>query len=76
MNHIINISYSNLFRIVLFKCDWANTNITRMKRDQFKYAFMNFACLIHIGDKLEHDPFILFSQLEPTFYIENLKSIK
>ncbi|PKU64942.1 hypothetical protein MA16_Dca004557 [Dendrobium catenatum] len=74
INDIIEINYSEKFKVMLFKCDWANTTGTGVKQDQFGYTLVNFSRLIHTGDKLEDDPFIFSSQVEPVYYIQDPKN--
>ncbi|PKU60531.1 hypothetical protein MA16_Dca028255 [Dendrobium catenatum] len=73
INDIIKINYSNLFKVILFKCDWANTSLTGIKQDEFGYTVVNFSRLIHTGQKLQDDPFVFSSQVEPIFYIQDAK---
>ncbi|XP_028548537.1 uncharacterized protein LOC114579038 [Dendrobium catenatum] len=74
INDIIEINYSDKFKVMLLKCDWVNTTGTSVKQDQFGYTLVNFSRLIHTGDKLEDDPFVFSSQVEPVYYIQDPKN--
>ncbi|PKU76800.1 hypothetical protein MA16_Dca001406 [Dendrobium catenatum] len=75
INDIIEINYSNLFKLILFKCDWAKTSLTGIKKDEFGYTIVNFSRLIHTGQKLQDDPFVFSSQVETIFYIQDAKNM-
>lgn len=70
MIDIIDISNTNLFWIVLFKCDWENTNIVGIKIYHNEITLVTFSWLIHIGKK-EQDP--LFSLSANFLYSRSLK---
>ncbi|KAL4281708.1 hypothetical protein GQ457_03G017820 [Hibiscus cannabinus] len=53
LTYIIELDYYGERKVVLFRCDWANVNITRcIKRDQFDFTLVNFSRLIHTGERL------------------------
>lgn len=56
---IIELNYYGRFKVVLFKCQWADTTKGRgFKRDAWNFNCVYFSRLIHIGDHEEHDPYI------------------
>lgn len=46
---------------------------TWMKENQFGYTLVNFPHVMHIGEKLKHDPYILSSQVDLVIYIQDPK---
>ena len=57
---IIELNYFDEECFVLFKCDWVDIAIGRgYKVDEFGFELVNFSRLVHTGDQLSDDPFIL-----------------
>lgn len=72
IKEIIELDYSGNFSVVLFKCDWVDVTQGRgLKKDSYGFTLVNFAHLIHTGEKLEHEPFILATQAEQVFYLQD-----
>ena len=47
---IIKLNYSDKYRYVLFKCQWADVISGRgYKKDEFGFSLVNFSRLIQIG---------------------------
>ncbi|PKU80356.1 hypothetical protein MA16_Dca005887 [Dendrobium catenatum] len=61
LNDIIELNYSDLFCVVLFKCDFANTTSDDTKVDHYRNTLVNFSRLIHTGDKWADYPFVFSS---------------
>ncbi|KAK5802763.1 hypothetical protein PVK06_030383 [Gossypium arboreum] len=57
------------WKVVLFRCDWADVNIARgIKEDQFGFTMLNFSRLIHTGQQLMDEPYVFSSQVKQVFY--------
>ena len=70
---IIELNYYGQFKVVLFKCKWADTTRDRgYKKDQWNFNCVNFDKLIHIGDRDEHEPYILASQAQMVYYVDDV----
>ncbi|KAH1047063.1 hypothetical protein J1N35_037847 [Gossypium stocksii] len=54
---ITELDYYSKWKVVLFRCDWANVNTARgIKKDQFGFTMVNFSRLIHTGQQLIDEP--------------------
>ncbi|KAG8493359.1 hypothetical protein CXB51_010946 [Gossypium anomalum] len=65
---IIELDYYGRWKVVLFRCDWADVNTTRRKKDQFGFTMVNFSRLVHTGQKLMDEPYVFSSQVKQVFY--------
>ncbi|KAK5839626.1 hypothetical protein PVK06_008438 [Gossypium arboreum] len=66
---IIELDYYGRWKVVLFRCDWADVNTTRgIKKDQFGFTMVNLSRLIHTGQQLMDEPYIFSSQAKQVFY--------
>ncbi|KAJ9545327.1 hypothetical protein OSB04_025034, partial [Centaurea solstitialis] len=72
LKDIIELNYSGKIRVVLFKCDWVDTN-RGYKRDEFGVALVNFSHVVHTGVNILDDPFVLASQVDKVFYAHDPK---
>lgn len=72
LKDIIELNYSGKIRVVLFKCDWVDTD-RGYKRDDFGVTLVNFSYLVHTGANLFDDPFVLASQVDKVFYAQDPK---
>ncbi|KAK4737515.1 hypothetical protein R3W88_001212 [Solanum pinnatisectum] len=63
LEDIIEINYNGRFKVVLFKCKWADT--TRDRRYQK-------GLLIHPGEREEHGPYIEASQEQTMYYVDDI----
>ncbi|XP_030951560.1 uncharacterized protein LOC115975061 [Quercus lobata] len=71
---IIELNYSDKYRYVLFKCQWADVISGRgCKKDDFGFPLVNFSRLIHTGDRLIDEPYVLASQALQVFYVEDVR---
>ncbi|KAH1057539.1 hypothetical protein J1N35_035604 [Gossypium stocksii] len=69
LTDIIELDYYGKWKVVLFRGDWANVNIARgIKSDQFGFTMVNFSRLIHTGEQLIDEPYVLSSQVKQVFY--------
>ncbi|KAL6643972.1 hypothetical protein ACP70R_018738 [Stipagrostis hirtigluma subsp. patula] len=75
LSDIIELSYGDDYKVVLFKCDWYDVyHRAGIKQDEFGFTLVNFSRVIHTGEELEHDPFVFSSQVEQVFYVEDRKN--
>ena len=57
---------------MLFKCKWVdNQNRRGYRTDEFGFSMVNFTHLIHGGDKIMDEPYVLASQATKVFYVED-----
>ena len=68
---IIQLNYSGQFSVDLFKCEWVDISEKGIKKDKYGYTLVNFSHLMHKGDKIEHEAFILPNQADQVFYLED-----
>ncbi|KAH7864757.1 hypothetical protein Vadar_033456 [Vaccinium darrowii] len=69
---IVELNYFDKMRYVLFKCDWADVNTSRgHKIDEYGFVLVNFSRLIHTGEQLNDEPFILASQASQVYYVKD-----
>ncbi|GJS73633.1 zinc finger, CCHC-type containing protein [Tanacetum coccineum] len=75
LSNIIELEYFGGYKVVLFHCDWVDIRSSRgLKKDKYGFPLVNFSRpLIHTGEKLQDDPFIISSQARQVFYIDDLK---
>ena len=66
---IIELNYYGHMRVVLFKCLWANTRGVR--KDDFQFNLVNFSRLIHTGDLIDDEPYILASHAQMVYYVDD-----
>jgi hypothetical protein len=60
---------------VLFKCDWADIEKNKgYKEDEYGIPFVSFKRLIHTGDRITDDSYVLsfqVSQVSQVYYVED-----
>jgi hypothetical protein len=73
INQILELSYNRKGNMVVFKCDWFDNRVEDkwVKVDKFGITDVNHKHLIHTGDKLSDEPFILASQANQVYYVED-----
>jgi len=63
------VEYYDRTRYVLFKCDWAGIKKYKgYKEDEYGLTLVNFKNLIHMGERINNDMYVLSSQV---CYIED-----
>ncbi|XP_015166236.1 uncharacterized protein [Solanum tuberosum] len=73
LEDIIEINYNGRFKVVLFKCKWADTTRDRgYQKDRWNFNCVNFYRLIHIGEREEHEPYIEASQAQTVYYVDDI----
>jgi hypothetical protein len=56
----------------MFKCNWAdNTSDTRYKVDEYDITLVNFKNLVHTGKQIMDDLYVLTSQVDQVYYVED-----
>ncbi|QHN81560.1 uncharacterized protein DS421_20g687930 [Arachis hypogaea] len=69
---IIELNYSCSFTVVLFKCVWADTTTSRgIKQDHLELTSVNFSRTIHTGNQEEDEPYILASEAQLVYYVDD-----
>jgi hypothetical protein len=72
LTDIIEVEYYDRTKYVLFKCDWADVTRDRgFKIDDYGLVFFNFNYLVHRGKLITDEPYVLTSQVDQVFYVEN-----
>ncbi|XP_039119143.1 uncharacterized protein LOC120255377 [Dioscorea cayenensis subsp. rotundata] len=73
LNDIIELDYFQKFKVVLFRCDWADvTNSRGIKKDKYGFSMVNFSRLIHTGAHVIYEPYVFSSQVKQVFYSKDL----
>jgi hypothetical protein len=69
---VIEVKYYDRTRYVLFKCKWANSTRGKgYKEDEYGLTFVNFKNLVHKGEMIIDEPYVLTSQVNQVFYVED-----
>jgi hypothetical protein len=75
LTRITEVTYYDLARYVLFKCDWANIQPNKgYKKEEYGFDLVNFNNLIHTGVRIIDDPFILPNQVSQVYYVKDSKN--
>ena len=62
LTKIIQVEYYDMTKYVMFKCDWAdNTRDRGYKVDKYGLTLVNFKNLIHVGDRITNELYLLTS---------------
>ena len=71
--NIIELNYFDKYQYVLFKCQWVDVISGKgCKKDEFGFPHVNFSQLIHTGDQLIDEPYVLASQTSQVSYVEDV----
>jgi hypothetical protein len=66
------VKYYNRTKYVLFKCDWVNnTRGKGYKLDKHDLTLVNFKNLVHMGDKIIDEPYVLTSKVSQVFNVND-----
>ncbi|KAG8472909.1 hypothetical protein CXB51_034798 [Gossypium anomalum] len=69
LTDIIELDYYGKWKVVLFRCDWADVNTAPgIKKDQFGFTMVNFSRLIYTGQQLMDEPYVFSSKVKQVFY--------
>ena len=72
LTDIIELDYFDSFKYILFKCEWVGILSEKgYKIDEFGFSLVNFKHLIHVGEKLIDEPYVLASEASQVFYVED-----
>jgi hypothetical protein len=72
LTQIIEVEYYDWTKYVLFKRDWAdNTRGRGYKLDKHGLTLVNFKNLVHRGDKITDEPYVITSQVSQIFYVND-----
>jgi hypothetical protein len=72
LTQIIEVEYYDWTKYVLFKCYWTdNTRDRGWKLDKHGLTLVNFKNLVHRGDQIIDELYVLTSQVEQVFYVED-----
>ena len=56
----------------MFRCDWVDVEKGKgLKRDPFGFTLVNLSKLVHTGVKSSDEPFVLASQVQQVFYVQD-----
>jgi hypothetical protein len=70
LTRMFELQYYDGSHYVLFKCDWADITLNRgYKKDAYGFILVNFNHLIHTGEQIIDEPFILSSQASQVYYV-------
>jgi hypothetical protein len=73
---IIKVEYYETTRYVLFKCDWACVRKDRgYSEDEYGITLVDFKNLIHTGEKISDDPYVLSLQISQVYYVHDDKNL-
>ncbi|CAL5416292.1 unnamed protein product [Camellia sinensis] len=67
---IIELYYSHDHRFMLFMCNWIDNN-KGLKQDDFGFTLVNFNHLLYAKKQDSDEPFILASQAQQVFYVND-----
>jgi hypothetical protein len=72
LTDVVEVEYYDRTTYVLFKCNWADPTMDRGFRvDDYGLAFVNFTHLVQRGELLTDEPYVLTSQVDQVFYVED-----
>ncbi|CAN1153242.1 hypothetical protein LINPERPRIM_LOCUS14571, partial [Linum perenne] len=72
LEDIVELNYYGEFRVVLFKCKWANTHNPRyVKTDKLGFTLLNFSHLLYTGRRLDDEPYIEAKDARMVYYVED-----
>jgi hypothetical protein len=72
---IVEVEYYDRTTYVLIKCNWVDPTIDRGFRiDDYGLVFVNFNHLVHMGELITNEPYVLTSQVDQVFYIEDRRN--
>jgi hypothetical protein len=72
LTKIIEVEHCNRTKYIMFKCDWADT--TRdvgYKVDKYGLVLVNFKNLVHRGELIADEPYVLTLQVDQVFEVED-----
>jgi len=71
LTDIVEVEYYDRTTYVIFKCNWAKPTMDRGFRiDDYGLVFVNFNHLVHRGELITDESYVLTSQVDQVFYVE------
>jgi hypothetical protein len=75
LTDIVEVEYYDKTTYVLFKCNWADLTMDKGFRiDDYGLVFVNFNHLVHRGELITDEPYMLTSQVDQVFYVEVVRN--
>jgi hypothetical protein len=75
LTDIVEVEYYDRTTYVLFKCNWADLTMDRgFTIDEYGLVFVNFNHLVHMGELMKDEPYVLTSQVDQVFYVEDSRN--
>ena len=71
LTNIIELCYSKDLKFILFECDWVDNRRGLIEKNSFGFALVNFTHLLYGGKQLSDEPFILSTQAQQAFYVQD-----
>jgi hypothetical protein len=72
LTDIIEVEHYDRTKYVMFKCDWADTTRDKgYKVDEYGMKLVSFNRLVHKGDLVTDDQYVLTSQVDQVFHVED-----
>jgi hypothetical protein len=72
LTDIVEVEYYDRTTYVLFKCNWADPTMDiGFRIDDYGLEFVNFNHLVHGGELITDEPYVLTSQVDQVFYVED-----
>jgi hypothetical protein len=69
---VIEIEYFDRTKYVLFKCKWAHSMRGKgNKEDDYDLIFVNFKNLVHKGEMIINESYVLMLQVDQVFYVDD-----
>ena len=69
---VIKVEYFNRTKYVMFKCKWADSTMDKgYKVDKYDQIFVNFKNLVHTEEMIADELYMLMSQVDQVFYVED-----
>lgn len=68
---MVELYYTHDHKHVLFNCDWIDNNRGLVPNDEFGFTLVNFNCLLYTTEHASNEPFILASQAQQVFYVQD-----
>jgi hypothetical protein len=72
LTDIVEVEYYDRTKYILFKYDWADpTRDKGFRIDDYGLVFVNFNHIVHRGELITNEPYVLASQVDQVFYVED-----
>jgi hypothetical protein len=76
LTDIVEVEYYDRTTYVLFKCNWVDPMMDRgFKIDEYDLVFVNFNHLVHRGELIKDEPYVLTSQVDQVFCVEDGRNL-